>query len=129
VTLQQEKYMLTLRDERTRLVAELGQAKAERDAARADVVSLKCALSAKENELFAIADDDIDALRAQHQQELSAARAEVARLRVALVSELRAIASFIRAPDNIDQDDYDAVDQCACVLENRAAALAAGEGL
>ncbi len=46
-------------------------------AARAEVVSLKCALAAKENECYAIADDDIDALRAQHQQELQSARAEV----------------------------------------------------
>jgi hypothetical protein len=81
---EQERYtQARLRDFRTLL--------AERDAARAEVVSLKCALSAKENELFAIADDDIDALRAQHQQELSAARAEVAALKglLAAMSEAK----------------------------------------
>jgi len=45
-----------------------------------------------------------------------------------LVAELRAIAAWIRTPGNINPDD--ARDECARVLENRAAALtpAAKEG-
>jgi hypothetical protein len=39
--------------------------------------------------------------------------------RAALVAELQAIAAFIRAPGNIWRED--AVDECARVLENRAA--------
>ncbi len=65
--------------------------------------------------------DDVHRLTREKEQ----AEAEAARLRTALVSELRSIAVFIRTPGTISRDD--AIDECARVLENRARALMATE--
>jgi hypothetical protein len=54
-------------------------------------------------------------------EELTALKAEQEAAAAALGNELRQIAAWIRTPGNIDRED--AIDSCARVLENRAAAL------